>query len=339
MSSTRRRTQSGGKAERPCRIVRVTVTKHHLAVFDQLEDCLRDPVVMSRRGFETGGPLGYRIFDDELLQHGLDHRGRLVIPAGLLPRCLDVLKDHGFRVAVADLREFGPRLTPNHSVVTTATGDDRWVLERLAAGPLAQLQSSSVADGVRLIRLVASLFTKARVFVALPTLDDAEPYHRSLDLLSRSEVGRHFGQRWVTDCGVTVCTPETLTHSSVQPKESVLVLPEADKTAGDVAVSVIGCTPFGRRYAFTRPGTRRDRLVADRVEAIAGPLLSRPASGRPGVRVVGCTAPSVRVAAAYPGLAWKREAVWQNKGSQRSRRRRRHVPGTRNFFGGPLRGG
>ena len=62
MSSTRPRTQSGGKAERPCRIVRVTVTKHHLAVFDQLEDCLRDPVVMSRRGFETGGPLGYRIF-------------------------------------------------------------------------------------------------------------------------------------------------------------------------------------------------------------------------------------------------------------------------------------
>jgi hypothetical protein len=299
-------------------LVRVIITPRHLALVDPFVPLLVPLLTYRTFQFEGGGPAGHRRVERVVDLTTFDLRGRLVFPAGLLPRCRAELEAHGYQVEVEDCRRFGRRFEVDDPFVAEADGDVKPLLEALAREPLGQVEVRGLTDTVEKIVLIHGLFPKARLAIAVAARRQAWKLWRCLEEALDEPVGLRCAglRRAGTRCWVT--TYQQL--GDVAAKAHVLLLPDAARAAGDVGVYAVAATAMPRVYAFVPVGERLDRRTRIRLEGTAGPVIHGLGPNHAGVSVLLAKTPGgVKVTPkGETGLEWKRAAYWANKARNRA---------------------
>ena len=100
---------------------------------------------------------------------GSDHRDRMVIAAGLVPRVRQILTEHGYRVTVTDHRVFGERFAISRKFLRSAEGEDQRLLDAVCRKPMGQIEVASPRDMIDKLTKIIFLHPKARVLIPVAT--------------------------------------------------------------------------------------------------------------------------------------------------------------------------
>jgi hypothetical protein len=119
------------KAKHDPRQVQVIIGTHHIAVMDPAVPLLESLLSYRRRTFVPSGPLGYKEVEESVSLCDVDIKGRLCFAAGLVPRVSRLLREHGYRVHVADQRKSGARLSVDTDVIADCDGKEKQLLQAL----------------------------------------------------------------------------------------------------------------------------------------------------------------------------------------------------------------
>ena len=83
--------------------------------------------------FAPGGEQGYSSGVNTYKLYSRDHRGRLAIPKGLVPRVITRIESLGMTVIVTDHRQFGPQHQPDAQVLAMMAPNEMAVAEAMLA--------------------------------------------------------------------------------------------------------------------------------------------------------------------------------------------------------------
>jgi hypothetical protein len=293
------------------REVNIVITAEpQLAVMDRAVAGIEHVFRYSRRTFRSGGPTGWQESKELATLAAVQHGG-LCFAAGLLPRVLAILDEHGYRVHVEDRRTAARRLRTDPGVLDGCDDRDRRLLRTVARQLLGQIEVSGPAEAVRHCALISRYFADARVVVAVATRRRAVATRHALDDLLNKSVGLAISGVPEVDDRVVVAT-----YTGVPPrtygKYDILLLPGGEEATGDRACDLAVEGHFRRIYAFTTPQRRADRHVQVRLEQMAGPVIHHIRKARAPVRVVVLATPACTAAAAATALERKRVLYWKN---------------------------
>jgi hypothetical protein len=294
------------------RRVRVIITRHHAAVLAPAVPLLQPLLESHRHAFAAGGPTGYRHVETVEALYTFDHRGRLVFPAGLLPRVSQALREAGYVVRVDDQRRRGRRWRPAEDIYAAATTAERALLQAVCREPLGQIEVRTRQDRIAKCLLLLRAFPKARVAVAVATRAQALELWRELEEQLDEPIGLELSGVTRRGQRCQVGTFANLSRYSVGGWDLVL-LPYAEGSTGERAIELVTQAHSRRVYAFVQPQRRPDRLLQLRLEEMAGKVLFRSAKPRVPVRVVLVPCPPCAVAASTTALERKRAAYWHNQ--------------------------
>ncbi|MFO0822841.1 MAG: hypothetical protein U0792_06935 [Gemmataceae bacterium] len=290
-----------------------TITPLQVAVFDFDVFSLLEPLLSYREvTFEPGGELGYRRVATDKMMATFDIKGRLVIPAGLLPRCEAELAAHGYRVVIHDQRPSDKRFAVDDDAMDGVTEEECAVLEAAKTNPLGQIEVQSHAETVRHIVAISRLYRKARIVVAVPTKRDVGKLSHALRQTLRPIVGHQVSGSEMTDRRCVVSTYTQL-HAFQSTKGMILLLVDPEKATREVGTAAIASTHFPRVYAFVPPKSNMDPQTRLRLEAMAGPVIHGVEQPKIGVHVVMVSTPASKITATTGALEWKRAAYWHNQ--------------------------
>ncbi len=290
-----------------------TITPLQVAVFDRDVFPLLEQILSYRAvTFEAGGELGYQrvVTQQTLSMH--DHKGRLVIPAGLLPRCQGELAAHGYRVVIRDQRPVEKQFAVEDDAMEGVKDEERVVLEAVQAHPLGQIEVQSHTDTVRHVVTIVRHYRKARIVVAVPTKRAVGKWSYALRQTLRPIVGHQFSGSGMSDRRCVVSTYPQL-HAFPSTKGMILILVDPEKATREVGTAAVASTHFPRVYAFVPAKLNMDPQTQLRLEAMAGPVIHAVEEAKIGVQVVMIKMTATKVAATKTALEWKRAAYWHNK--------------------------
>lgn len=227
------------------RIVRVAITKDHIAVMDPALPVLESVLQYRQRTFVAGGPLGYQEIVESVSLCEFDNKGRLCFAAGLLPKVRPTLLEHGYRVVIQDQRKPGSRLAVDLSVIDSADAGIKPLCREIVRETLGQIEAHNDKDVIDKMLLVPKLFPNASVVVAVATRQEAWKWCRQLQTRLEEKVGlaisglRRKGERWLVG-----------TFGSV-PREQVgdfdiLLLPQGEESTGERACEMVAEMHFRR---------------------------------------------------------------------------------------------
>ena len=120
--------------------VQVIITADKVAVMDPPVPLLEPLLLYKSFEFEQASPCGHRRVENKVSLCTFDHRGRLVVPAGLLHRRRAELERHGDAVDVEDLRKDGRRLGVDKDFLQELEGNHRAFAQAVADERLGQIE-------------------------------------------------------------------------------------------------------------------------------------------------------------------------------------------------------
>jgi hypothetical protein len=213
------------------------VLDHQFAVIDPPLCEVADAFTYQTWTFEPGGPHGVRRAARPQELFTFDFRGRLAVPSGLWPRVRRLLEDQGRRVAVEDLRKFGPRLRPDRRLVDDTGFARHALLQAAAREPRGQVEVADAADAIATCAALARLYPKARVAVAAATRRAAWQVWRALGMELGHSVGLVVGGARHRSRRLTVYAFAGLPPWE-EGRADLLLLPFAEEATGDRAADV-----------------------------------------------------------------------------------------------------
>lgn len=293
------------------RLVNVIITEDHLAV---MEPAVRLPEVLlqsRRKQFVADGPLGHREVETKVVFHDIDCKGRLVFPAGLLPRMRRVLREHGYRVVVEDRRKAGTRLLVDDGVLGERGSKASELLAAFAREPLGQVEVNTDEDSLEKMLILVQLFPEARIVAAVATRKEAWRHWRKLEVEFKETVGLAVSGTLREGKRLMVGTFQSIPRK-MAGKCDILLLPQGEESTGEKACEMVVEMRFKRRYAFVRPQRRADWLVQLRLEQIAGEVIHRLKKPRVPVRVLVLPTPSCVSGIYKTPLERKQALYWHN---------------------------
>ncbi len=180
---TNNRSARGRRPSRPnAQPLRVEIRKHTARIEPPFPDLLRSILECPVQDFEPGGPRGFRQVETTMIFHTIDKCGGLLVPAGLVPRIVTCLKQHGYQVMVRDRTFWSQFSRANASVLQDPTLDayDRKVLAAIVGTPRGQLLVQRQDYTARLISLINCLFSQANILVGTANQTRARQLYRRL---------------------------------------------------------------------------------------------------------------------------------------------------------------
>jgi hypothetical protein len=122
-----------------------------------------------RKRFEQGGKTGYRGHEEDFVLWQFDHRGRMAVPVGLLPRVLRILAENGYQVTLTDHRTFGKKFQLDMKFAESLEAEDRTLVEAVRQNPMGQIEVKNFAAMIERMRLIVSLYPQAHVLIPVAT--------------------------------------------------------------------------------------------------------------------------------------------------------------------------
>lgn len=319
--------------------VKIIIGHLHLAVVDPPLADLIPLLVSHRKQVDVGGPTGVNVVETSIAMSVIDIRGRIGISAGLLPRIVAFLEDRGHRCEIVDLRNF-PELLIDEDFVTDVS-NPKWLdlLSAIRRNFLGQIEVAHGRSVSETLGVIARAFSQARIAIAVPTRKSAYRIWRSqreeYDVPAGLAVGPVVANRHRVVVGTFQSIPEfaeaALREQKLQQgliKDAdysntswdMLVFPFGELSIGSTACDCVSRCHPSRRFAFIRPHRRRDQLVEERLEQIAGSVIHQVGHERAAIRclLVPNSNCSVRSNAKSP-REFKALLYWRN------RERNRHI--------------
>ena len=253
--------------------VKVIVTRDHVAVLDPPTIRLRPMLEVERQVFTPGGPRGWRRSTHAEWFWRIDLKGRLRVPAGMLPRALGLLAADKRRVEVEDQRRPGRRLGVDEEAHARLDAEGRSLVDSLAAAPQGQVEVRDAAAAIRACVAICAAFREARVAVAVATRRDARTLrHKLADAL-----GEPVGLAMTGPCRIKLDRCVVGSYPNIPRRDAgywdILLLPRGVELGGDAVVWMVPEMHARRIYALVEPRHRADRRVALRLEQIAGAVV------------------------------------------------------------------
>ena len=273
----------------------------------------------ANKRFEAGGPLGYQEREESMEMWGEDHRDRMVIAAGLVPRVQQVLADHGYRVTLTDHRKYGKPFAIDRKFLRSAAGEDRRLLDSVRQEPIGQIEVQNFRDMIATMRMIVDLYPKAHVLILVTTKELARKVRWKLNEAALGFAVELMGHSWPSPpprCLVSTFAPM---HRCRTDEWEIVLLPDPRGAVGNVGSRDMGQwldaydKQSHRFYSFVRPEMRMGRRDRLRLEAISGQAIYRLGPEHVGVRVLWLPTPDCAVIATdATALVFKRKAYWHN---------------------------
>jgi hypothetical protein len=273
-----------------------------------------DELTITTTGFTTGGKHGYKACRrlERLFLHEQD---AVSVRAGLVPLVVERLRAKGLQVTARNRYNLDPRAAP-HPQVLGASAGDRDFLATLAREPRGLIETSSGAELVQRLALMAQLFPLARMMIAM---NGSRATQRQLRRdLQRAGAGKvHLLQTydWPWQGGRLLCHLGQFAASTEARDRDfdVVVVANAFQAVAPAYHEALLRLNMHRVYGFlpcSQPLTRRNCLE---LQALVGPLLWRsPARAAAPVTVYWCQPPWTPRLASVNALQRKRIAYWHN---------------------------
>jgi hypothetical protein len=244
-----------------------------------------------------------------------DSSGRLVVPAGSVPRIAAELRRLGHPVRIRDLRRYdGPAFEINAPLLEAVGPSEREALLATELHPLGLLAVPPGPSRSRLIGLLCRFWHRAKVLIPCAKIVEARRLAGELGEYVGGNVDAVHKGTWRSGCRVVCCTFHSA-HAADPAEWDIVIF-----ARGEQAISVKGGlvrAEFRRHrlYAFIDPGRPRSLRTQRLLEALAGPVIHESPSvlGRKAqVRVLVAHAPWLPEPGTGTILERKRLGFWHN---------------------------
>jgi hypothetical protein len=271
---------------------------------------LLSELLVERLRFRPDGRGGLRFDQQRERLFVRDHEGKLVVPAGLVPRLAAVLRRAGCRVEIEDRTDpLIPDPAPEFPEV--AGEEQRAIVAALAGNRRGAIEVRSDRDRLAVLGLAMKVFTKHRIAIVTATRAAARKIGRYLRSILNEPVQLCTRGLAYSDARVRVGTIGSLDLELAQ----VIIFAQAAQVLHKDGPDRLAICRRPRIYGLLDARldlSRRQRLL---IEARLGPEI-----GRHGLTAL---RPAVvrAVFAAWPGkdrpdeplgLEWKRSSIWHN---------------------------
>ena len=120
------------------------------------------------RRFGTGGPLGYEERRERHTFHTVRLERQAAFPAGLVPRVVQILVEHGYQVKIVDHRDFG-KFKIDAKFIQSVTEEERQLVDTVRREPAGQIEAKNFADMIEKMRLIVHVLLHGPVLVPVAT--------------------------------------------------------------------------------------------------------------------------------------------------------------------------
>lgn len=202
-----------------------------------------------------------------------DESGRLVIPAGSVPRIVDALHSMQIHVDIRDRRQVLPRMVP-------CDDEDRGDRPAWCGGLVDAVSRThcgvivAPAPSLRLqaVTEIHHHFCQAKGLIPFTTVGACRAFAEGLERLLPGQVGVARGGTWQSDKRVVCCTLRSF--ECCDPADwDIVVFPDADKALTMASCRARGA--FSQQFVLAFIGASRCQSTYERLllEALAGPVI------------------------------------------------------------------
>jgi hypothetical protein len=292
----------------------VTIDGNHVAVLDRcpadVMNLIEAPLTCGQISHQPGGPKGYEegIVCCDFYRHRRD--GRLIFPAGLLPRVMEFLDLLACQVQITDERRDSDFLIHSVAEFQRLSVRGRRRLKPLLSARLGQVEVGGNDDAIDMAVHLAQIYPRARIDIWVATRKAAVKCHRKLQRELSEKVGLHVSGA-VSQGRVAVGTPTLMPRDD--PRD-ILILLTGEQLTGTAVLERLwrcGCR-HQRRYAFVAANRRKDSWRDFALTAMTGPVISTCRRPRKQVMVAFASSPTQRPGNTKTSPGKKRSHYWRN---------------------------
>lgn len=295
------------------KIVRVVVDVKIAWVEPGLPHLLGPALSATRRDYRCGGSRGVESVTVREAMFVAEN-GRLFIGAGLVPRVVAILRQHGHEVELRDGTHPGRRrwTRTDDAWLAKQDAETRAFVATLVENRRGQLVVSRLADKIRLIASMSRAFPKATISVVTATIQRARLLRYRLRPAVRTPVELFHGGSYRSSVRLRVCTIGSLEHRETD----ILVFDNATDAASKRGIELQHLLTNHRVYGFASAADDQGKLARLVIEGLVGPIVHEapgPGVRRAGVRVLLAEVPPVELPLGLDALERKRRAVWHHE--------------------------
>ena len=213
---------------------------------------------------------------EEKLLYNIEPDGKVIVPAGMLSRILNVLKEYGYTANYTDLRtKVFPK--PDFNSLKTLIPDlefregQKEIIAQLITKDRGIIVAPTGFGKSTIARMVCALYPTARIIIAAPSTDIIAGTYRRIHEIT-PDVGRVGDGFKETNKRITVCVTNSLLRADIE-KCDIFIYDEVHTAAAEVTSQNIAMVRNAKMFGFTATPSGRSDGAELVVEALFGPIL------------------------------------------------------------------